>query len=198
MDMQVNYNLIKEQRQNRAWSQSHLENVSGLSLRTIQRIEKTGTASLESVKSIASVFEMKIVDFQPPVNKALPSIKAKVAALLAATSMILAAFIVIPASAQPVMIDFIFAENSTELSNVKILSEDQTESEIIIANQLKIVLTSKVASKDTVDIAINLYDLSSGKEVLIHSPKFTTKHLQTAEIRFDDYALFLTPEISTP
>ena len=64
MDMQINIELIKSQRNKRAWSQTHLAEVSGLSLRTIQRIEKTGAASLESVKSIASAFELSVEDMQ--------------------------------------------------------------------------------------------------------------------------------------
>lgn len=42
MEMQINKQLIKSKRVERAWSQSELAQVSGLSLRTIQRIEKSG------------------------------------------------------------------------------------------------------------------------------------------------------------
>jgi len=60
MDMKVNSERVKTEREQRAWSQEHLANVSGLGVRTIHRIEKTGKASQESVKALASVFELEI------------------------------------------------------------------------------------------------------------------------------------------
>lgn len=58
MYMQINSKILIELRKKRAWSQSELAEVTGLSLRTVQRIEKSGTASLESVKAFAAVFEL--------------------------------------------------------------------------------------------------------------------------------------------
>jgi transcriptional regulator with XRE-family HTH domain len=58
MYMQINNKILIDLRKKRAWSQSELAEVTGLSLRTVQRIEKSGTASLESVKAFAAVFEL--------------------------------------------------------------------------------------------------------------------------------------------
>lgn len=69
MEMQLNQDTLKIQRDSRAWSQTQLAEVSGLSLRTIQRIEKTGVASQESAKSLASVYECSITEL---VAKDLP------------------------------------------------------------------------------------------------------------------------------
>lgn len=63
MEMQVNASLLKQERNKRAWSQEHLAQVTGLGLRTIQRIESSGMASNESIASIATVFEMTVADF---------------------------------------------------------------------------------------------------------------------------------------
>jgi len=62
MDMKLNKAKIKQLRESKAWSQSHLAEVSGISLRTIQRIEKSGIASPESVKSICATFDIQIDD----------------------------------------------------------------------------------------------------------------------------------------
>ncbi|OIQ30881.1 MAG: hypothetical protein BM564_01320 [Bacteroidetes bacterium MedPE-SWsnd-G2] len=51
---------IKNLRLERHWSQEQLAEMSGLSVRTIQRIEKGGNAGLESVKALASVFEVNL------------------------------------------------------------------------------------------------------------------------------------------
>lgn len=58
-DMLLNKAMIKALRKKRAWSQTELATVAGLSLRTVQRIEKTGVSSLESVKALASFFELQ-------------------------------------------------------------------------------------------------------------------------------------------
>lgn len=64
MDMKVNSKRIRAEREKRAWSQEHLANVSGLGVRTVHRIENSGSASLESIKAIAAVFELEAADLQ--------------------------------------------------------------------------------------------------------------------------------------
>lgn len=48
----------------RGWSQDQLSELSGLSVRTIQRIERGQKPGLESLKSLAAVFEIEINDLQ--------------------------------------------------------------------------------------------------------------------------------------
>ena len=60
MEMKVNSTLIRSERENRGWTQEHLASVTGLSLRTIHRIEKTGSASFESVTALASVLSIDV------------------------------------------------------------------------------------------------------------------------------------------
>jgi transcriptional regulator with XRE-family HTH domain len=64
MDMRIDSKKIRAERERRAWSQEHLATVSGLGLRTIQRIEKTGAASFESARALASVFEVGVADLR--------------------------------------------------------------------------------------------------------------------------------------
>ncbi len=52
--------IIQKLRLENGWSQQQLAEMSGLSTRTIQRIENGKTPSVETVKSLAAVFE---VDF---------------------------------------------------------------------------------------------------------------------------------------
>ncbi len=74
MDMKVDSSYIKRERERRAWSQEHLAEVTGLGLRTIQRIEKTGAASFESARSLAAVFcvdvaTLRIEDARPAARR---------------------------------------------------------------------------------------------------------------------------------
>lgn len=56
--MDVNAQLIKQARTKHCWSQQQLADMAGLSLRTLQRVEKSATASLETIKSLAAVLEI--------------------------------------------------------------------------------------------------------------------------------------------
>ncbi len=58
----INLRDIKKMRLERHWSQDQLAEISGLSIRTIQRIENGENAGLESLKSLGAVFEINIVD----------------------------------------------------------------------------------------------------------------------------------------
>ena len=49
--------LVQKLRLQRGWSQQQLAELSGLSVRTIQRVENGQPASTETLKSLASVFE---------------------------------------------------------------------------------------------------------------------------------------------
>ena len=51
---------VKRLRKHKGWSQEHLASVSGLSTKTVQRIESGNNASLESQQALASVFEIDI------------------------------------------------------------------------------------------------------------------------------------------
>ena len=64
MEMQVNTQLIRNEREQRAWGQAHLADVSGLGLRTVQRIEATGRASYESASAIAAAFSISVADLR--------------------------------------------------------------------------------------------------------------------------------------
>ncbi len=62
--MKINAELIKRLREEKHWSQEQLSEMCGLNLRTIQRLEKSGNASLESVRALAAVFELDAKELQ--------------------------------------------------------------------------------------------------------------------------------------
>lgn len=59
---------IKQRRLDRGWSQEDLALHSGLSARTIQRIESGQKAGLESLKSLAAVFETTVSELMQEHN----------------------------------------------------------------------------------------------------------------------------------
>ena len=57
--------IIRKLRIQRGWSQEQLATMTGLSTRTIQRIERGQPCSLETLKALAAVFEVDISTFKP-------------------------------------------------------------------------------------------------------------------------------------
>ena len=60
--MKINSELVKALREERSWSQDELAIAAGVNLRTIQRIEKEASASLQSKKAIASALDIDVRD----------------------------------------------------------------------------------------------------------------------------------------
>jgi transcriptional regulator with XRE-family HTH domain len=52
--------IVKRLRKKNGWSQDQLATLSGLSLRTIQRVESGHSGSMETINSLSSVFETDI------------------------------------------------------------------------------------------------------------------------------------------
>jgi transcriptional regulator with XRE-family HTH domain len=70
--------LIQKLRLQRGWSQEQLAEVSGLSVRTIQRLERGQPGSLESLKALAAVFETDINRLKEPADMDAPAIRPDV------------------------------------------------------------------------------------------------------------------------
>jgi transcriptional regulator with XRE-family HTH domain len=58
----MSHSTIKALRLSRAWSQEQLAELSSLSVRTVQRIENGGQASLETLSAIAAAFDLNVAD----------------------------------------------------------------------------------------------------------------------------------------
>ena len=59
--------LIRKLRLQRGWTQDQLAEMAGLSVRTIQRLERGDAPSLETAKALASVFEVGLSTFHPEI-----------------------------------------------------------------------------------------------------------------------------------
>ncbi len=69
MEMIINAEKVIAERKIRAWSQQHLADASAVSLRTIQRVENNGSGSLETIKALASSFELDVdMLFEPKIE----------------------------------------------------------------------------------------------------------------------------------
>ena len=69
---------IKRWREERHWSQEHLADMAGVGLRTLQRIENGQQASSDSLKALASAFQVDVTAlYVDPEAEAASIIKAK-------------------------------------------------------------------------------------------------------------------------
>ncbi|MFL6676982.1 MAG: helix-turn-helix domain-containing protein [Burkholderiaceae bacterium] len=64
--MAISGKTIKALREARAWSQAHLAEAAGLSLRTVQRMEAEGTASAETRLAVAAALDVPVESLNPP------------------------------------------------------------------------------------------------------------------------------------
>ncbi len=64
--------VIQKLRLRRGWSQQQLADLSGLSVRTVQRIESGQKATAESLKSLAAVFEVEFQELRAAAEEASP------------------------------------------------------------------------------------------------------------------------------
>lgn len=70
--MNIDAQKIRALRAGRAWSQEHLAEIAGLNLRTVQRIEQNGTASLQSTRALAAAFDLDVQDLDRKEQRLAP------------------------------------------------------------------------------------------------------------------------------
>lgn len=83
--MEINAELVKNQRTDRNWTQQHLADACGISLRTIQRVERYGNAANETVMALASVFQIEqdeIIKPETPVVEVVNSSNDKLSKVI--------------------------------------------------------------------------------------------------------------------
>ncbi len=57
--MIINASVVKAERIGKGWTQQQLADVSGLSLRTIQRVENQAQGSMETTNALCAVFNIE-------------------------------------------------------------------------------------------------------------------------------------------
>ncbi len=206
--MKLKPNQIKLLREQKAWSQSHLAEVSGLSLRTIQRIEKEGSASQESVQALASVFETNA-------SELLIANKVKKSPLLFPASAIAAviAFVVAYAwssssVAENLVLDFSASyrllgsdtreENLLTIDGAIHLKENET-TRLKLNDLISYEISVSFLEDDKILILSHIFDEGVGKGNLVGSPKIITLNHKEAIIEVGDeklgkvYSIRVTP-----
>jgi len=170
MEMIINAEKVIAERKIRAWSQQHLADASAVSLRTIQRVENNGSGSLETIKALASCFELDVdMLFEPKIeiiNKD-PKPKAKTKPKI----VVLCSFILALLSSVIFIVPTSMASNIT--INAKNIKTNTNEGYSIYTNSVVIFLPKAMPHKVLIDSnwEVNSSSSSSGgiKIYLEHS-----------------------------
>ncbi|TQV72985.1 helix-turn-helix transcriptional regulator [Aliikangiella marina] len=192
----LNVEKIKALRQERIWSQNHLAEVAGLSLRTIQRIESSGNASRESMKALAAVYELPVEDLLV-CSRSEKSWRNVIVATVSSFIAVVSALFLLPASAESILLDAVIYDEQRSLANVQLLNETGKESELAIDGKLSVILRLTKVSDGQVRISSQIYDLSGDSPDLIAQPELLTNNKTQAEMKWGKYTISLTPHLNS-
>lgn len=185
MDMQLNKEQLRREREVRAWSQSHLAEVAGLSMRTVQRIENSGSASLESAKAIAAAFDTQVeallatettVLVRSPIAKRIYLLVAVLSSALLAFSWWSRAY------ADQVMVDLAVSAGDKSLASVHLLNEIGEPSEMKVDDVLKVKVTSSKQEDGNIFMNAEIYFYNGKAFELKANPKLLVANKQSAAV----------------
>jgi len=180
MEMLIDPSKVRTERERRAWSQEHLAEVTGLSLRTIQRVETSGSASFETVKAIAALFESDIASLRPQV--AAPVVTAPAARtpgprwryLGLAASLTVAALGVLfmrDAQAGEVMLDVVLKRNTIELGQHQLVATEGKSAEMRHEGEVRVFVNPIVTQDGSILLSMRIEEPSGTRWVEIGEPR---------------------------
>lgn len=195
--MQVDAQLIRNERLKRAWSQEQLAQVSGLGIRTVQRIETGGNASLETVKSLAAVLELPveailveapsqsavIIASRPARFRLFRPWPAFAAGCIVALVTLGSLFNIQGALAERVAMDFDVTLDDEKLSIDPISTADGSAIALEIRESFRIRLLPTITEGGFVLVNIEIYDITGGEPRLIARPALTISDGSPAMIK---------------
>lgn len=211
MDMQIDGSKIRQLRRERAWSQEHLAHVASLGLRTVQRMETDSKASYESLRALASAFDLQPADLlrkpaqtstgtHPPARRMLAACSLGLATL-AGTFVLLGTP---AASAEQVRLGLQLSLEDTDIVSSEVVVPLGERARITLPNQFRVEWESFLPPNvsDALMLKFAIYDLRGPEEVLLSEPAMLVTSGQEAMLRVtpDDaageaFALRVTPTL---
>ena len=192
MDMNINKEILRRERELRAWTQSHLAEVADLSLRTVQRIERNGIASKESAMALAGALDLELADFLVESHSA--SEKRTSNGRWWGCGGIVASIVVClgwwsTASAEQVLINLsVKAESGASTQGeMQFLNELGAASEIQFDRQFRLLVTA-VRQKQGLLLSTELYDFIDDDYRLISIPSILIADNESTSIHIDTHA----------
>lgn len=206
--MHVDTNLICKERERRAWSQEQLANVAGLGLRTIQRIESSGSASLESVAALASVLEVPIDDLCVVDERVPGSWRENTVGLVAVVviSILLAGGLLtlnrVALADQDVLLEVDAVVNGEHQTEAQVLNRAGENTEVMIWEDYRLIVAPTALENGDVRMALQIQRLEGGEYVKVASPRIVTPNGKQAIVESgwrdgDTIVIEITPTIQS-
>ncbi len=148
MDMKINKEVLRRERELRAWTQSHLAEVADLSMRTVQRIERSGDASMESASALAVALNLELAALMeiPVATNPAISVTSNRYKIWSAVGLVGSALIALgwwsSAAAEQVMVSLSIETPGNIYSDMMVLNEIGKESEVKLDNQFRMVFST--------------------------------------------------------
>lgn len=188
MEMQIKHDIIRREREKRAWSQEHLAKVAGLGLRTVQRIESNGLASYEFATAIAAVLEVPVSELaEGPVTRKLGFLGGsqliKMASAFAA-SVVVALGVLFAQNifADNVMLNVDLTLNDRE-QQAMLLTAEGKGAETLVEGLFKMGIVPTIQADGSVYLSAQVYEATGAKYVLVSEPDLATANEKAAEFR---------------
>ena len=172
MSGQIDTNFIKAERQKRGWSQEQLAEAAGLGSRTIQRIEASGTASNETAKCLAAVFEVPLTRLiVEKSEKKRARVRIWAAAATLCVTLVSSLLLVSRANATDVAMRVAIGTDIGGKSRMNIQVKDGQQTEIRLEKELRLLLTPKLQKDGTVLVSAELYGWDGAAFQLAGKPR---------------------------
>lgn len=184
MDLKINSEFIKAERQKRGWSQEQLAAADGLGVRTIQRMESGSTASSESAKSLAAVFEVpfsRLLIEKPKAFLLRRRLLVAAGAVYAALSSSL--FLMSRANATDVAMAVVVGTEITGESRMNIEVNSGAQTEIKLEKDLRLLLTPTIQKDGTIFLATELYGWDGSGFKLVGKPRLLMRQGEETQLK---------------
>jgi transcriptional regulator with XRE-family HTH domain len=181
MPVRVDPERTRDERRRRGWSQLHLAMVSGLGLRTIQRIERSGAASYDSAQALAACFDVPLGQLLAPErNPEAP--RARVVARRTAIAGMAASFVAgaLLMTMHGVAAEDLFIDLGISLAadedeyRTPVFLVDGERSELSLPDGYRLAITPTLAGDGTVRLDFEIYDDSEEPAELLSRPAIVT------------------------
>lgn len=192
MDMQVDSKRIRMERERRAWSQEQLAEVAGLSLRTVQRVESSGSASYESARAIAAVLELEVAVLRVASAENLPALPAvmqrgprglRYFGLAAVLVLALGIFFTRDAVAGDVMLDVALELNDQKLGQHQMVANEGKSAEIRLEGQMRLFVNPMVTQDGSILLSMRVEEPAGSRWVQVGEPRIMVVNGDRGEVK---------------
>lgn len=185
MDMRIDASRIRGERELRAWSQEQLAEVSGLSLRTVQRVETSGSASFETARSLAAVLGINVAELLRPAAARPNGLAARLRQGAIVASLVLGLGILFTrnAAAGDVLLDVGVSMNSEKLAQNQLVATEGKSAEIRLEGQVRLFVNPIVTQDGSILLSMRVEEPAGSKWVEVGEPRVMVANGNEAVVR---------------